>query len=232
MSDRATSPSGCAVLSVRWNTPAMTQRRRSRTVLALGSLLTVGALLTACTGDPEPGPTPTSRTATEPGDESGAPAPSAGTPGSTPESTAEGTPGPNTRRTTEQDVELTGPGVPEVAEGYARAAVPIDAWPVARVLLDAGDEAVASAAAELAEAGAPGSTVVTAHVEACALISAWALPHPERVVLGYEPHPSLTCVRAVDHTILAVVPTEGLNSEGAWSYGAAPEVQTQLRVGT
>ena len=103
----------------------MTQRRRPRTVLALGSLLTVGALLTACTGDPEPGPTPTSRTATEPGDESGAPAPSAGTPGSTPESTAEGTPGPDTRRT-----------------------------------------------------------------------------------------------------------TEGLNSEGAWSYGAAPEVQTQLRVGT
>lgn len=85
--------------------------------------------------------------------------------------------------------------------------------------------------AAVEEAATAGHVVVPATIDLCELIAVWALPHPDRVIVGFEEHPQIDCVRAVVYTAIFVIPDSGENSQGAWTYSAVPDVESVRQAG-
>jgi hypothetical protein len=146
---------------------------------------------------------------------------------------------PPSRRTDVDDVDLVAGTGRDFPNGYNRAAVPVDAWAARTVLVGQANLQVQQAHADLTVG--VDDVVVTARISSCELISVWALPHPDQVVVGFEEYPSLTCVQNLEYTVLFVVPLSGVNSEGEWAYPAPSvgdfieafpvPIHTQVRVG-
>jgi hypothetical protein len=135
-------------------------------------------------------------------------------------------PAPSSRRTELADVDLLDPSSP--GGSFPRAAVPVEAFPAADVLVEPADSDVEAVAVALAE---DGHVVIPAVIETCTLVAVWALPRPEELVVGYEEHPNIDCVRSVPRTVLFTIPVTGENSEGAWDYSSGYEVTLERRVG-
>lgn len=135
-------------------------------------------------------------------------------------------PAPPSRRTTIDDVDLVDPATPD--HEFPRAAVPVDAYPAGEVLTEPSD---AEVAAEVSALEADGHVVIPVVVETCTLVAVWALPHPGELVVGYEEHPDVDCIRSVPRTAVFTVPVAGENSEGEWNFAEPYDVTLQRRVG-
>lgn len=195
-------------------TPTLRRPQRITTGLLVPLVM---ILSPACTpNDSEPTPSTTSGGSTLPASSSSANAPA-------PRSSSENA--PPSRRTTGKDVALVDFSADRSLDDYEQAAVPVDAWPSEQVLSDASPEEVTKATQGFASQLTEDQVMVVGETSACLLLAVWALPHPDQVVVGWEPHPNLTCVRAVPYTLLFAVPREGINSEGSWSYGDEPAVK-------
>jgi hypothetical protein len=138
--------------------------------------------------------------------------------------THDDTPAPRSRPTTLADVDRLDPNDPG---GFPRALVPGDAFAASEVVLEATPADVEAIGLELQTEG---HILIPVDIESCTLIAVWSLPNPSALLVGYEEHPDLDCVRSVPRTVFFVIPTSGENSEGTWDYETTPAIS--LRRGT
>lgn len=107
-----------------------------------------------------------------------------------------------------------------------RAAAPAGALPafVVRSYADpaAFDELLAEAQAQ---AGVD-QVIVTADLNGCILVTAWALPRPADVLVGYQFDPGIDCAQVIDYRVLFIIDMTGSNAEGDWDYRTTPPAVT------
>lgn len=107
-----------------------------------------------------------------------------------------------------------------------RAPAPAGALPafVVRSYADPGafDEILAQAEAVARD----DQVIVTADLSGCVLLTLWAQPAPERVLVGFEFDGSITCAQAVNYRALFIIDEVGTNPTGAWDYTDAPPTIT------
>lgn len=137
-----------------------------------------------------------------------------------------GDPAPPSRRTTIDDVSVFDPSSPD--GDFPRAAVPVDAYAASEVLDEPTDGEVEATVSALET---DGHVVIPVVVETCTLVAVWALPHPGELVVGYEEHPNVDCIRSVPRTAVFTLPVAGENSEGEWDFAEPYDVTLQRRVG-
>jgi hypothetical protein len=137
-----------------------------------------------------------------------------------------GDPAPPSRRTTIDDVSVFDPSSPD--GDFPRAAVPVDAYAASEVLDEPTDGEVEATVSALET---DGHVVIPVVVETCTLVAVWALPHPGELVVGYEEHPNVDCIRSVPRTAVFTLPIAGENSEGEWDFAEPYDVTLQRRVG-
>ena len=111
-----------------------------------------------------------------------------------------------------------------------RAPVPADAIPAFSIdsYFETGETATLNAAAEAART--ENQVVVTADVSGCVLMTAWALPQPDEVVIGYE-WADVDCAVAVDFHLTFLIDKVGTNTAGDFDYRAnAPATRLEVQV--
>jgi hypothetical protein len=132
---------------------------------------------------------------------------------------------PRSRLTTLADVDRLDPNDPG---GFPRALVPGDAFAASEVLVEATPADVEAIGLDL---GVDGHMVIPVDIDSCTLIAVWALPNPSAMLVGYEEHPNIDCVRSVPRTAFFVIPTSGENSEGTWNYETTQVINLQRQNG-
>ena len=138
---------------------------------------------------------------------------------------AQDDPAPRSGQTTLADVDLLSPDDPG---GFPRAPVPDDAFAASEVVVEATPAEVEAIGLDLQT---DGHWVNAVEIETCTLIAVWALPNPSDLLVGYEEHPAIDCVRAVPRTVFFVIPMTGENGQGTWTYETAPAIDLQRRIG-
>ena len=72
--------------------------------------------------------------------------------------------------------------------------------------------------AEAERSATNGQLVITTDVEGCILLTIWAQPQSDQLLVGYDFDEGIACAEATDYRAIFVVPASGTNTRGSWNY--------------